>query len=350
MLPQKLFSTFVFLRLMSRIRCSSCLSQRQEPEDYGGALKPACYPSPTQLLNLPNMVSKRTQPPTNWWCSPKDEYAWLGFSYDVSDCPSREEMTSTFGWMRRTKRARYVRLYGGCDAEDFDDDVIEAAADSGVGIYALIWFGFDGDDKWKGRKERLLQTINDNPKAPYVIRAVTCGSEPLFDHVLPVEDLVAQIMDLKKQLNPLGILVTLSEMAAGYQANNNTPGIFQAVDLVSLHSFGFFDQNATTAVRAKDTVHRDVQYGLQQGRGKKVVITQTGWPSNTDVWKANSPKAVSNLGQEDSYFKMLDQQCLYFKNHLISWFSHIYNETSLPGWGIVYGNGTQAGLVYRTLN
>ncbi|KNE97642.1 hypothetical protein PSTG_09048 [Puccinia striiformis f. sp. tritici PST-78] len=301
-----------------------------------------CYPSPTHSLNLPGTTFSLTQASRDWWCPQQKEFSWLGFSYDVSDCPSRDEMTSTFGWMRRAKRARYVRLYGGCDNANFDNDVIEAAAQSaGVGIYALIWFGFDNDDKWKGRKERLLQAIKDNPKAPYVIRAVTCGSEPLFDQVLPVEGLVAQIQDLKQQLSPFGIQVTLSEMPAGYQAHNDTPEIFEAVDFVSLHSFGFFEQNATTADNAQISIRRDVRYGLEHGRGKKVVITQTGWPSNTDVWKANSPNAIASIEQETLYFQMLDRQCRFFKTNRISWFSHVYNDATLPGWGIMYGNGTE---------
>ncbi|KNZ45446.1 uncharacterized protein VP01_80g3 [Puccinia sorghi] len=349
---------------------------------YPGKRNSICYPSPTQSLNLPDPTAFLKDATKNWWCPPKQEYSWLGYSYDVlhfqleqvTECPSRGQMTDTFISMRRSKKARYVRLYSTCDKQGFDNDVIEAAAAAGVGIYALIWFGFDNDDKWKGRKARVLQAIKDNPKAPYVIRAVTLGSEPLFDQVLPVEDLVAQIQDLKKQLHPFGIQVTLSEMPAGYQANNDTPEIFKEVDIVSLHSFGFFEQNATTADRASVSIERDVKYGMNHGRGKKVVITQTGWPSNTDVWKS---EAVASLEQETLYFEMLDQHCGFFKKHRISWFSHsksstscpsrlcsfpynhsnvlfvsterdlsnffctVYDESSLPGWGLIYANGTE---------
>lgn len=52
-------------------------------------------------------------------------------------------MIKSFKWMKN-KKARYVRLYAGCDKPGFNNDVIEAAAQTGVGIYALIWFGFDG--------------------------------------------------------------------------------------------------------------------------------------------------------------------------------------------------------------
>ncbi|KAI8458464.1 glycoside hydrolase superfamily [Phakopsora pachyrhizi] len=250
-------------------------------------------------------------------------------------------MVREFSWMKEKKGARYVRLYGGCDSDSFNNDVIEAAAKVGVGVFSLIWFGFDGDDKWRGRKQRLMESIKKNPKAPYVIRAVTCGSEPLYDGVLPVNELVKQIEDLKKQLNPLGISVTLSEMPAGYKKFNDTPEIFSAVDFVSLHSFPFFEGNATTADQSLSTLERDIGYGKFHGGGKRVIITQTGWPSNSDTWKPNSPRAVVSVEQSEDYFDLLDSQCENFRTEQIAWFSHIYNETSLAGWGIVDQNGTE---------
>ncbi|KAH9466318.1 hypothetical protein Pst134EB_001374 [Puccinia striiformis f. sp. tritici] len=337
-----ILSTLILLNNLISIESKVVLMRDNDHQtyDHGSNIGEKCFPSPSISLSLPHPLSPS---PKHWWCSQFDEYAWLGFSYHVGDCPSRATMTKTFAWMRGEKKARYVRLYGGCDAIGFDDDVIEAAVKSGVGIYALIWFGFDNDDKWKGRKERLLHAIKNNPKAPYVIRAVTCGSEPLYDKVLPIPEIVVQIKDLKKQLEPFGIPVTLSEMPAGYQANGDTPEIFEAVDFVSLHSFAFFEGNATTADHgAQIAIRNDVQYGLQHsGHRKKVVLTQTGWPSNMKMWKANSPNAIADIYQEFRYFQILDHNCNYFKDNKISWFAHVYNETSVAGWGIYYANGTE---------
>jgi hypothetical protein len=50
------------------------------------------------------------------------------------------------------------------------DNVVEAASEAEIGVYALIWFGFDGDNKWIGRRNNLIDTVKKNPKAPYVIR------------------------------------------------------------------------------------------------------------------------------------------------------------------------------------
>ena len=52
---------------------------------------------------------------------------------------------------------------------------------------------FDGDDKWKGRRDMIVNIIQNNPLAPYVIRSVDVGSEPLFDWVLDPQSLADQI-------------------------------------------------------------------------------------------------------------------------------------------------------------
>lgn len=36
------------------------------------------------------------------------------------------------------------------------------------------------------------------------------------------------------------------------------------------------------------------------------LFTQTGWPSNADVWKPNSPNAVADIANEQAYFDLLN--------------------------------------------
>ena len=62
-----------------------------QPHDFGqnlwpltsGAAKPApfCFPSLGFAMPI-------NPPPdnTNWWCDPATEYAFVGFSYEVTDC------------------------------------------------------------------------------------------------------------------------------------------------------------------------------------------------------------------------------------------------------------------------
>jgi hypothetical protein len=77
---------------------------------------------------------------TGWWCDPADEYAFLGFSYEVTPCKSPShlphiflglsshsfspgqslaQLQKDFADIRKTFNGRYVRLYGACNNEGF---------------------------------------------------------------------------------------------------------------------------------------------------------------------------------------------------------------------------------------
>jgi hypothetical protein len=81
----------------------------------------------------------------------------------------------------------------------------------------LLQFGFDNDEKWKGRRDTLLAILHSNPKAKFVTRVLQFGSEPLFDEVLAPQVLRTQVLAAKANLSSLQIPVTVSDMAYSYQ-------------------------------------------------------------------------------------------------------------------------------------
>ncbi|KAK2463006.1 hypothetical protein APHAL10511_004993 [Amanita phalloides] len=183
----------------------------------------------------------------NWWCDPSTEYAFLGFSYEVSACQSREQLIEEFYDIRHHFNSRYVRLYGACDRDGFYDDIVEAAWKNSLGVHALIWFGFDGDDAWIQRRDTLFATLHSNPKAKFVTRVVQFGSEPLFDDVLSHEQLTEQVVAAKAHLSSLGIPVTVSELAYGYQERGGAQDVLDALDSINMHVLPFFSWRASTA-------------------------------------------------------------------------------------------------------
>ena len=127
------------------------------------------------------------------------------------------------------------------------DDVVKAAWDNGLGVHALIWFGWDDPNIWKTRRDALFASLFSNPKAKYVTRVVQFGSEPLFDEALnPVSLLAEQVVLAKEKLRPLGIPVTVSDMAWGYQSHDNATDVMEAIDMIDAHMLPFFSQNAST--------------------------------------------------------------------------------------------------------
>jgi len=69
-----------------------------------------------------------------WWCDMSNEYAFVGFSYEVSECEfnlsKRSQVVTFLGQsfsglkrdftdIRQRFRGRYVRIYGACDKQGF---------------------------------------------------------------------------------------------------------------------------------------------------------------------------------------------------------------------------------------
>ncbi|SCV73387.1 BQ2448_7313 [Microbotryum intermedium] len=294
-----------------------------------------CFPS--NIRTIPSGVNYTAADlAANWWCPDSSEYAFMGFSYSVAGCQSPSTLLTDFTRMRKQFGARYVRLYGACDATWFNDALVDAAAAANLGLYGLIWFGFDGGEIWKTRYDAFVKTMRTNPKAPFIFKNVAIGSEPLYDWAISVADLTTEILSMKSKMARFGTKVTFSEMPYGLQINNGAPATMAAVDFVEGNVLPFFDSQATTGDQAWGVVQWSLGYFASLAPDKVIRMTQTGWPSDQSVWKANSKTAVSSISSEASYYNLLDSKCSWFKaNGGIGWFAHIYSDDQLPGWGIL---------------
>ena len=251
-------------------------------------------------------------------------------------------------------------LFHSPDSFDSSDTVVDAAWNAGLGIHALIWvsyflsinsplhpslifyplkFGFDGDDVWMTRRDSLFASLHSNPKAKFVTRAVQFGSEPLYDQVLPPDELAAQVTAAKQNLADLGILVTVSDMAYGYQSNGGAQSVLDAVDFIDLHMLPFFSTTATTASDSWGFVQSNLDWINSHAGGKKVILSENGWPSmQSGSTRSSSPTAVSDVQQEQDYFDLLDSKCQELKSNPgggVAWFAHLYSEEQGAGYGIL---------------
>jgi len=333
-----LLATLTTLPLISNA-LTTC-SRRRDPNHglLAAAAASNCFPA----LGF-QMPSSTPSSLTGWWCDPKTEYAFLGFSYEVTACQSAQQLKREFMDIRKTFNSRYVRLYGVCDREGFYDDIVDAAWSAGLGVHALIWFGFDGDDLWMGRRDRLLATLHSNPRAKFVTRMLQFGSEPLFDNVLPHAQLAKEVTKAKANLSSLHIPVTISELAYGYQVRGGAEDILNAIDAIDIHMLPFFAQDASTGKKAWPLVQRDLQWFIDHGNGKKLYFSQNGWPSVTSEGvQPNSPDAVANVQNERDYYNLLDNHCADLKaveGGGVGWFAHIYSDDQEPGYGIYDDDG-----------
>jgi len=256
---------------------------------------------------------------------------------------TREQLHSDFFDIRHHFNSRYVRLYGACDREGFYDDIVDAAWANTLGVHALIWFGFNGDDVWIGRRDTLLAALHANPRAKFVTRVLQFGSEPLYDNVLPHDQLAEQVILAKQNLSSLNIPVTVSELAYGYQERGGAQDVLDAIDSINIHMLPFFAQDASTANASWPLVLTDLQWFIDNGNGKKMYFDENGWPSVTSPnVQPNSPLAVSDIPNEHDYFVLLDNHCEDLKAVVgggVGWFAHIYSDDMEPGYGIYNTSG-----------
>ncbi|PFH45760.1 glycoside hydrolase family 17 protein [Amanita thiersii Skay4041] len=271
---------------------------------------------------------------THWWCDPATEHAFLGFSYEVTACHSLDQLRAAFHDIRNHFRSRYVRLRGACDRDGFYDDIVEAAWENSlVGFFLLICASsLDLMVTTCGLADATdyFASLNSNRKAKFVTRVLQFGSEPLFDNVLPHKELAKQVAQAKTNLSSVGIPVTVSELAFGYQERDGAQDVLDAVDSINIHMLPYLSQQASTARNA---------WPLE----KKMYFDENGWPSVTSEGvQPHSPDAVADVPNEHDYYVLLDQHCEDLKAVVgggVGWFAHIYNDNQELGYGIYDQSG-----------
>jgi hypothetical protein len=214
------------------------------------------------------------------------------------------------------------------------------------------------------------------------------GSEPLFDSVITPQALTAQVINAKQNLSDIGVQVTVSEMAYGYQVRSSlgSQAVLDAVDSINAHILPFFAAGATTGVylhrsdgwlptrddspilsgaNAWSNVLTDLRYFIDNGGGKKIYLDevrhlsvfpplfhkfdrplirfQNAWPSASGFGNIHpqSATAVASVSNEKDYFALLDQRCESFKAvfRSVGWFFHIYSDVQEPGYGLYTQSG-----------
>ncbi|KIJ23828.1 glycoside hydrolase family 17 protein [Sphaerobolus stellatus SS14] len=202
-----------------------------------------CFPS--HIFNTPTLSANETAPsaPLNEWCDMNDEQGFMGFSYYVEVCMNSTYLLRDFTRTRTEFNARYVRSYSWCDdATHFSNNVIGAAYEAGVGVYAAVWFGLSRSLLlyYIIIKDTHIYIIQTNPLAPYVVRSIDVGSEPLFDGDLPADQLAQQIVYMQQNVHPFGIGVSISEMEYGFTSTNGSQAILDVVDFVHAGEYEYF--------------------------------------------------------------------------------------------------------------
>jgi len=263
-------------------------------------------------------------------------------------CPSSSKMVSGFNQMK-SKGARTVITFDYCGSGDdasYYETVIKAAGEAGINIIPLAWTLYDSGQSFQGTSLPKIQAVTKAVIAnPDPVLAVALGDEPLYDNDAGSADNLAKyVLQMKSAFNNAGlsIPVSISELAYGWQISNDITKLVDAVDFFMINNFPYFafDAQSGGSSTSWSDFTGDISYYESIANGKPLLVTQTGWPSNEDLWSPNSKKVVASVPSEEAYWKLLDGHCEdFFKAKNIGWMWRSWDDV-IAGWGTLYSNGT----------
>ncbi|TDL26980.1 glycoside hydrolase [Rickenella mellea] len=281
----------------------------------------------------------------------KNMYGFGGFVYALDNCPSSSQLVSDFSKMKAAG-ARMAITFDFCgdgDDPDYYGEVIQAAGKAGIHIIPLAWtLYFEAGQTWSNtaipKIKAVTQAVIENPGP---VLAVAFGDEPLFDNDAgSPANLAKYILQMKSDFKNAGlsdIPISISDMAYGWQSAGDISAVAAAVDFFMINNFPYFNFNAQSGGSASSwsDFTADIAYFESIANGRPLLVTQTGWPSNQNLWSPNSPNVVTSISSEEGFWNLLDDHCKdFFKAKKIAWLWRGWDDT-LDGWGVLRTDGSK---------
>lgn len=137
-----------------------------------------------------------------------------------------------------------------------------------MGIQTLVgaWLG-DDFEKNEEEIEGLIAMAKDG-----LVDIAAVGNEVMYREEMTEEQLIGYIRRVKEALSDIQV-----GYVDAYYEFENRPAITEACDVILSNCYPFWEGCAHeySLIYMKDMYHR----ALRAGNGKKVIITETGWPS-----------------------------------------------------------------------
>jgi glucan 1,3-beta-glucosidase len=230
---------------------------------------------------------------------------------------------------------RWVRSFSCIEGNEF---IPKVAKEMGIKTLVGAWLG-DDPEKNEHEIEALIELAQKG-----LVDIAAVGNEVLYRKDLTEAELLAYIDRVKQQLPP-GIPVGYVDAYYEFSAH---PAITAACDVILSNCYPYWE--GCPAEYSLGHMHQMYQQASDAAQGKKVIITETGWPSQGESLRGAHPSYLNAL----KYFINTqlwagdhDVEVFYFSSFDESWKVGAEGEVGAY-WGIwdkseklKFGNGNE---------
>lgn len=213
--------------------------------------------------------------------------------------------------MRRMKilqpHIKWIRSFSCIEGNEF---VPKVAKELGIKTLVGAWIS---DDKEKNRQEldALIKLANEG-----LVDIAAVGNEVLYRDDIPLEELKEHIAEVKRSIPsdiPVGYVDAYYEFSVH-------PDLTEMCDVILSNCYPFWESCHVDY----SLQHMQQMYGqaLGAGKGKKVIITETGWPSRGENLGGAEPSyenALKYFINTQLWCKKAGIESFYFSSFDESW-------------------------------
>jgi glucan 1,3-beta-glucosidase len=201
---------------------------------------------------------------------------------------------------------KWIRTFSCTDGNEL---IPEIAKENGLKVMVGAWLS---DDKEKNEEEieNLVKVAQSG-----MADLVAVGNEVLYRDELTEEELIEYILRVKKLLpdNQVGYVDAYYEFA-------NRPAITEACDVIFANCYPFWEgcHIDYSLIYMKNMYYK----ALQAGNGKKVIISETGWPNVGTPFEGAEPStenAIKYFINTQMWSVEEDIEVMYFTSFDENW-------------------------------
>lgn len=204
----------------------------------------------------------------------------LGFSPYIEGQEPGEEITEEQIRRRMEIIKPYTKWVRSFSCTDGNEHIPRIAHEMGLKTLVGAWLGTDDDIN-----EREIEAVIKVAKAGYA-DIVAVGNEVMYREDLTEEELLSFIARVKKELPDISV-----GYVDAYYEFENRPAIADACDVILANCYPYWEgcHIDYSLLYMKDMYQR----ALRAAKGKKVIISETGWPNKGQVFHGAEPSHES---------------------------------------------------------